>query len=267
MSVVSIPADVNIFTLHPRVVDLFKKPQYAQRTPEWYEVRKSLMTASESSSALGIKPFAGFKGCPREDLLMKKLNVVPVVGMALQHGVKYETEAAELAMSVLGERMFEFGLIVHDEYPWLAASPDGITARGYCVEIKCPLRRKIIPGEVPHHYYPQIQVQMEVCNVDFCYFIQYKPGFMNDDGKPFIDITVVERDRLWFEARKNILLGFYTELMERKKTHISITEEASIIEDISECLYDVEREPYVREYDDSEQQEVAISCEISEDLY
>jgi hypothetical protein len=90
---------------------------------------------------------------------------------------------------------------------------------------------------------------------------------MNDDGKPFIDITVVERDRLWFEARKNILLGFYTELMERKKTHISITEEASIIEDISECLYDVEREPYVREYDDSEQQEVAISCEISEDLY
>jgi len=267
MSVVSIPADVNIFTLHPRVVDLFKKPQYAQRTPEWYEVRKSLMTASESSAALGIKPFAGFKGCPREDLLMKKLNVIPVVGMALEHGVKYETEAAEMAMSILGERMFDFGLIVHDDYPWLAASPDGITARGYCVEIKCPLRRKIIPGEVPHHYYPQIQVQMEVCNVDFCYFIQYKPGFMNDDGKPFIDIVVVERDGQWFEARRDILLEFYTELMERKKTHVSIVEKASITDDIVECLYDVEREPYVREYDDSDQREVIMSCEIFDDLY
>ena len=267
MSVVSIPADVNISTLHPRVVDLFKKPQYEQRTPAWYEVRKTLMTASESSAALGIKPFNGFRGCPREDLLMKKLNVIPVVGMPLQHGIKYETEAAELAMSILGERMFDFGLVVHNDYPWLAASPDGITSRGYAIEIKCPLRRKIIPGHVPSHYYPQIQVQMEVCNVDFCYFIQYKPGFMNDGGKPFIDIVVVERDRMWFEARKNILLGFYTELMERKKTHVSVTEEASITEDIAEGLYDVEREPYEREYGDDSEPEVAIECIISEDLY
>jgi putative phage-type endonuclease len=266
MSIIPIPTDVNISMLHPRVVDLFKKPQYAQRTPEWYEVRKTLMTASESSAALGIKPFAGFKVCPREDLLMKKLNIVPVVGMALEHGVKYETEAAELAMRILGERMFEFGLVVHDEYPWLAASPDGITARGYCVEIKCPLRRKIIPGEVPSHYYPQIQVQMEVCNMDFCYFIQYKPSFMNDGGKPFIDIAVVERDRAWFDARKDILLGFYTELMQRKKTHVPVTEVASITDDVVEGLYDVERAPYKREYDDSPP-EVTAECMILDDFY
>jgi hypothetical protein len=90
---------------------------------------------------------------------------------------------------------------------------------------------------------------------------------MNDDGKPFIDIVVVERDGQWFEARRDILLEFYTELMERKKTHVSIVEKASITDDIVECLYDVEREPYVREYDDSDQREVIMSCEIFDDLY
>lgn len=264
MSIVPIPADVNITTLHPRVVDLFEKPQYEQRTPAWYEVRKTLMTASESSSALKIKPFAGFKGCPREDLMMKKLNVIPVVGMALQHGVKHEAEAAEMAMRILGERMFDFGLVVHDDYPWLGASPDGITARGYCVEIKCPMRRTIIPGHVPHHYYPQVQVQMEVCNVDFCYFIQYKPAFMNEGGHPFIDIVVVERDRMWFNERKDILLEFYTDLMERKKTHVTVTEVASILDEVDETMYGKDRDPYVREFGDHVE---IVPCVVSDDLY
>ena len=54
--------------------------------------------------------------------------------------------------------------------------------------------------------------------------------------------------------------------MERKKTHVSVTEEVSITDDIVDGLYDVDREPYEREYDDSES-EAAIACTISEDLY
>lgn len=252
MSVLPPPEDVRIDELHPGVRTLFQKKQWIQRTPEWFEVRKGLMTASDASAALGIAPFKGFKGCPREELIQKKLNNAPILGMALEHGVKYETEAAEHAMKLIGSRMFEFGLLVHDEYPWLAASPDGITDDGYCIEIKCPMRRKIIPGEVPHHYMPQIQVQLEVCNLDACWFIQYKPRFMNENDEPYVDITLVERDREWFANNKDTLFDFWKELMERRQTHVPETVEPSIVSLVDDGLYDIPREEYVRELEDTD---------------
>ena len=252
MSVVPVPEDVRIDVLHPRVRSLFRRKQWAQRTEEWYAVRQGLMTASEAAGALGVKPFKSFKGDPREELLQKKLNNAPVRGMALEHGVKYEIEAADLAMRVLGERMFEFGLLVHDDYPWLAASPDGITSRGFAVEIKCPLRRQIVPGEVPHHYFPQIQVQMEVCNLDFCYFIQYKPGFMTEDGSPFIDIAVVERDRQWFADNRDSLHEFWKELMERRETHVPV-DASTLGMEIHDALYETPGAKYEREFESSEE--------------
>ena len=253
--------------MHPHVHKLFQRKQYPQRTPEWYEIRKGLMTASEAAGALDIKPFEGFKGSPREELLFKKLNNVPVRGMALEHGVKYESEAAEFAMEILGEQMFEFGLIVHENYPWLAASPDGITSRGFAVEIKCPMRRKIVPGHVPHHYFPQIQVQLEVCDLDFCYFIQYKPGFMQEDQQPFVDITVVERDRTWFENHRDLLHDFWSELMDRKNTHVAVDVQPEVTLLLEDGLYDLESDAYVREYEDRSVTHPAVECRIDDTIY
>lgn len=251
MSVLPIPSDVNEKQLHPKVLELFKRKQWIQRTPEWYEVRKNLSTASDASGALGIPPFKSFKGNPREELMMKKLNNVPVQGMCLSHGIKYESEAAELAMKILGERMFEFGLLIHDKYDWLAASPDGITTRGYAVEIKCPVRRKIVPGEIPHHYVPQVQLQLEVCDLEMCYFIQYKPTAFsdNDDGEPFIDIVVVERDRKWFADNKDKLYGFWSELMERRRSHVPEEITPDVTNAIDDQLYEKSTLVYKREFE------------------
>jgi putative phage-type endonuclease len=265
MSVLPIPDDAG--NLHPRVVELFDRPQYAQRTPEWYDVRKNLVTASDASNILKIKPFAGFKGCPREELMNKKLNDHSIQGMCLAHGVRYETEAANLAMSVLGEKMFEFGLVKHDSYDWLAASPDGVTANGYAVEIKCPMRRKIIPGEIPHHYYPQVQIQMEVLNLDFCYFIQYKPAILSETGSPFVDIVVIERDVRWFETHKPALEQFLVELNALRTSHVKI-EQVFVKCDVDDNLYD-DTKSYVRVFDDNCSNDTTnkITCEINELLY
>lgn len=220
MSVYPIPDGVRAETLHPLVVDLFKRKQWTQRTPPWYEVRRGLITASDAAAALGVPPFKSFKGDPRKELLQKKLDNAPIFGMALVHGVKYEDEASEMAMRVLGETSFDFGLLVHKELPWLAASPDGITARGFAVEIKCPTKRKIVPGEIPHHYYPQVQCQMEVCDLPATYFIQYKPAYLNEDQRPFVDIVVIERDRRWFADNMGTLKSFWQELMDKRETHV-----------------------------------------------
>ena len=206
------------FHVHPKVRALLQRPQFAQRTPEWYEARRGLITASDAAAALGIKPFASYKGCPRADLLQKKLENRPFTSIFVEHGVKYEDEARDAAMQQLGMRALDFGLLRHPELPWLGASPDGVTACGLCIEVKCPLRRKI-SDEVPEHYMPQVQVQMQVCGLDETLFIQYRPAVLTK-AEPYLCITRVRRDDAWFERAKPLLKSFFDEYQRALETYV-----------------------------------------------
>lgn len=148
--------------MHPAVQRLLERPQIEQRTPAWYEARRTLLTASDAAAILGVKPFASYKGNPRDECMTKKLENKPFSNVFVRHGQKHEEEACTWMAEALGETVLEFGLLRHPTLKWLGASPDGVTLSGRAVEIKCPLRRKIVPGSVPHHYYPQLQIQMEV---------------------------------------------------------------------------------------------------------
>ena len=205
---------------HPAVETLLKRPQWAQRTPEWYAKRRELLTASDVASSLGIKPYASYKGDIRADTLLKKLEKAPFGNMFTAHGQKYEDEARDKMAAALGVTCIDFGLLVHPEHPWLAASPDGVTTTGACVEIKAPLKREIVPGHVPHHYYPQLQVQMAVCGLKSTIFAQYKPAHITADKKPFLDIAIVEYDPLWFEDNLPKMKSFFDEYMERLPTFV-----------------------------------------------
>lgn len=222
--------------MHPRVTELLTRRQWAQRTPEWYEIRRSLLTASDVAGALDIKPYASYKGSPRADLLIKKLENRPFGNMFTAHGQKYEDEARDMMASVLGETVIDFGLLVHPVHTWLAASPDGVTHSGKCVEIKCPLRRAIVPGTIPHHYFPQVQCQMQVCGLDTTLFVQYKPAHMMPDKKPFLDIAIVERDDKWFEDNLPQLRSFYDAYMLARETHVPAPlpplEKCTIVDDM-----------------------------------
>ena len=206
--------------VHPKVAELDSRRQWAQRTPEWYAVRRTLLTASDVAGVLDVKPFASYKGSPREDLMKRKLDNHPFGNMYTAHGQKYEDEARALMEACLGETVREYGLLLHPTLPWLAASPDGVTTSGKCVEIKCPMRRAIVPGHVPEHYLPQVQTQMAVCDVDSTLFVQYRPAVMNADGKPFIDIAVVERDPGFLDRHALALKSFYDAYMAALPTHV-----------------------------------------------
>jgi putative phage-type endonuclease len=204
--------------MHPNVQKLLGRAQIPQRTPEWYVARKSLITASEVASALDIKPFESYSGSPRTQLLKEKMHVTArgVDNVFTQHGNRYEDEARDIYCEMTGEKVYEFGLIVHAEYPWLGCSVDGVTESGYVLEIKCPLSRKIEPGVVPHHYYPQVQICMEVCDLEEARFIQYKPESITWPKDREFDVAVVHRDRAWFEEMRPRLEAFVTEMKERQ---------------------------------------------------
>lgn len=200
--------------IHPRVQYLLQRPQIQQRSPEWFAIRKGLVTASEVASVLDIKPFESYQGSPRALLLQEKRQPLGegIDNVFTRHGQKYEDEARDKYCDMTGELAYEFGLMVHEEYSWLGASVDGITNTGLVLEIKCPLSRKIEPGVVPHHYMPQVQICMEVCDLEEARFIQYKPEAITWPREPEFDVTVVKRDREWFQAVLPVLRAFHEEM-------------------------------------------------------
>ena len=83
----------------------------------------------------------------------------------------------------MNARIREFGCIEHPVYNFLAASPDGIVISennyGRMIEIKNVVSR-VIDGIPKKEYYIQMQLQMEVCNLDECDFVETK--FIEYDG-------------------------------------------------------------------------------------
>lgn len=203
----------NPLPMHPKTARLLEREQYVQRTAQWFEARRGLLTASDAASALNIKPYPSYRGSPRSELLARKSQNSFVQNMFVVHGQKYEDEARDWAAAAMGETVMDVGLVKHATLDWLGASPDGVTTSGKLVEIKCPLKRAIQPGTIPHHYMPQVQVQMEVCDIDQTIFVQYKPPCVSQDGKGFLDIVVIERDRDWFGRHQEQLRACWEEFM------------------------------------------------------
>jgi hypothetical protein len=83
----------------------------------------------------------------------------------------------------MNTKVKEFGCIEHPVYKFLAASPDGIVVGennyGRMLEIKNVVSR-VIDGCPKKEYYIQMQLQMEVCNLDECDFVETK--FIEYDG-------------------------------------------------------------------------------------
>ena len=150
---------------------------YEQRTPDWYAFRKKILTASDLATAFGKGHFS-----TRDELILSKIDPKPWMGnQATEWGVKYEDVAIKVYERRNNAKILEFGLVPHPNISVFGASPDGIVAdtgdrklTATMLEIKCPWMRKIIHGDVPWHYWTQIQGQLESCDLDFCDFLQVK---------------------------------------------------------------------------------------------
>ncbi len=214
-----------------RVLTLLNYKQYEQRTPEWYEARKTMITASSVSNLL-IRDsvtcdeyieeynlqdiFKKDNKCTnpystKKQFILDKCGQGTFTGnTATYWGQKYEPVVTDLYSNEFGVKVLEFGLLQHQKHKWLGASPDGITTEGIMIEIKCPFRRRI-NGIPPFYYWEQVQIQLEVCDLEYCDFVEYEfTEFISqeewlDDStidKPvyskglFIQISVVKSTRI-----------------------------------------------------------------------
>ena len=177
-------------------------PGIAQRTPEWYEARKGIVTASDFAQALGDAKF----GTQRQFFIKKcgwsgdtDATAYNPSAPPLKWGVMFEPVACMLYEARQATKVREFGLLLHPTVPWFGASPDGINDQGVMVEIKCPFRRQIT-GQVPLQYYYQIQGQLDVCGLDECDYLECE--FVEyADVDAFLDAPDGKETGLVVEAR------------------------------------------------------------------
>lgn len=183
-----------------------------QHSGGWYHARAHMLTASNAASVIGANPY-----CSRKQLLKKATTTTKPMSrrgqIACEWGSSHEADAALLYSVVTGNKLVQedIGLVIHRDYPLLGASPDRVLAHApVLVEIKAPFRRRIDPHHVPAHYLPQVQMQMEVCDMEACHFVEFKPASLCDKGT--IAITLILRDREWWQAHLPAFLKYTSEL-------------------------------------------------------
>ena len=205
-----------------KIENLLKIPQHEQRSPEWFAQRYTKLTSSDASTVIGTNPYS-----KSHELLFKKCGYDPkpfISNVATLHGQKYEDTAIELYCGIMGKINYNFGCIcytdVHKElnnydskFDFLAGSPDGIVESLYdndeepiLLEVKCPYRRKIENGYIPEYYYPQVQLNLFICNLNIADFIEFCPK------KNTLNIVRIAKDMNWINKYLPIFNNFWKEV-------------------------------------------------------
>lgn len=151
----------------------------AQRTPEWYLRRYNMLTASNLWQALNTdaqKNRLIYEKCKPLETAYTESKWISTEG-SLHWGVRYEPLTVKIYELLTGAILDFFGCIVHSEYPFIGASPDGIVVNpesplfGRLVEIKNIYNREMdgIPSEA---YWIQMQIQMQCCDLETCDFVE-----------------------------------------------------------------------------------------------
>lgn len=141
---------------------------------------------------------------------------------AIKHGKFYESYAVKKFEDLTNQQTSAFGTFVSLQNPFLAASPDRILNKEFCVEVQCPYSAKdsfispetvdylylnpengLISLKKDHNYYYQVEGQMYCTDLKWCYFIVYT---LKD-----ILVIGIERDENFIQAMIRNLSNFFHE--------------------------------------------------------
>lgn len=171
------PTTVNVAQLQSHIDWLRSRPQPEQRTTEWYLYRHTMVTASSAWKILDTQSqYNRYVWDKCQPLNLERYERTSL-DTPFHWGHKYEPLASLYYEHTYQTKIEDFGCIPHFTEEWLAASPDGInvdskSARfGRMLEIKNIVNREIT-GIPKKEYWIQMQLQMEVCQLPECDFLE-----------------------------------------------------------------------------------------------
>ena len=159
------------------VTEYLNTPQLEQRSKEWFEFRRSGLSASDIWKAVDSQSMQNsliYSKCkPMNMKLSKSTNITT----AFHNGHLFEPLSIMHYEFDFNTIVGEFGCMAHKDYEYLLASPDGINIKegndryGRMVEVKNPTTRQLT-GIPKKEYWIQMQLQMEVWDFDECDFLE-----------------------------------------------------------------------------------------------
>lgn len=167
----------------------------SQRSPEWFEARWGVATASRFADIIA-KTRSGYAASRKNylaELLIERLTPPPTEdngwkNAAMEFGIANEPVARLAYELETGNTVKE---AFFEKHPVLkaGASPDGYVNDDGLLEIKVPNLATHLETlknrEVPKNYYTQVQGQLWITGKKWCDFVSYTP-YLENDAQLFI---------------------------------------------------------------------------------
>ena len=164
-------------------------PDLEQRSDEWHEIRRGIVTASTVGQLLTpatTRPASNDKS----RALIAQLAAERITGRTdptfvnddMMRGILHEPIARDLYAELNGVRVEEVGFMIREFSGGVrvGASPDGLVGDDGGLEVKCPRAKShvqtILADEVPAHYMAQVQTCLLVSGRDWWDFVSFCSG-------------------------------------------------------------------------------------------
>jgi putative phage-type endonuclease len=180
---------------------------------EWHDWRSQGIGASDAAIVLKMFPFGKTPYMLWED---KVSGTKQLTNKAMEHGNTTEPRAMEWTKSQLGVELIGQKRVEHPSMPWMRATLDGMDSKNrFIVEIKCPYNldnhQKVKEsGRVPDIYWPQVQHQLGVTQLNHMYFVSYNHKDPDDSI-----VIEVERDESFLENLIREEYAFFQYVVDR----------------------------------------------------
>lgn len=174
-----------------------------QGSAEWLALRKNYITATDASIIMKANHWK----TPYQLYNEKTSDIKPLyTNEAMQRGKDLEPIARDLFCLRTGHKMVPKVLVRE----WTMASLDGLSDDNEILEVKCPGAKDhatALAGNVPDHYYPQLQHQIYVVGAERAFYFSF-------DGLDGV-IVEVKRDDKYIAEMLDQEKKFYECLMNR----------------------------------------------------